>query len=55
MADLYFCPACNCTWGGYGRSPPYPHCPECGDAMMRQASENEAALLDSGFVPARAT
>lgn len=32
--DCYRCPECGFTWGGEGRPPPYPHCPDCGDAMM---------------------
>lgn len=33
--DIYHCPDCGFEWSGYDRAPPYPHCPECGDTMMR--------------------
>lgn len=51
--DRYKCPECGWEWGGHGRSPPYAHCPKCGEAMMRQVTVAESDLLDTGFVPRR--
>lgn len=39
--DIFHCPECGYEWSGYGRPPPYPHCPKCGDAMMQQGPHTD--------------
>lgn len=46
--EVYHCPLCGFEWDSAelgGGPPPYPHCPECEDGMLRAGAARESDYI----------